>query len=157
MVPFIECKVRFTSIVFNLNEPCELIVFVRTNCVDPILFNKLYLRFNLAHYNEHCVLVNESSNNQLLLEPNHIKEFRFKFLPHQEDVGKELEIASVNLELGSRDQRVLVMHWKGDCKNALYAENFTLNTFSKLNAISCLRNEKESTEWEYIVNQSTAK
>jgi len=90
--------------------------------------------------------------------PNHIKQFRFKFLPHQQDVGKELEITSVNLELGSRDQRVLVMHWKGDCKNALYAENFTLNTFAKLNAISCLSSsEKESTEWDYIANQSSTK
>jgi hypothetical protein len=161
MVPFIECKVQFTSVVFNLNEPCELIVYVRTNCVDSIRFNKLYLRFNLAHYNEHCVLVNESGkgdDDELRFVPNHIKQFRFKFLPHQQDVGKELEITSVNLELGSRDQRVLVMHWKGDCKNALYAENFTLNTFAKLNAISCLSSsEKESTEWDYIANQSSTK
>lgn len=125
----VECKISFPSPVFNSNQFCELYLFVRTNCVDPIQFNKLYIRFNLANYNQHCVIENSET---LLFKPNVIRDFKFKFLAQTQDVGKELDINSISLELGDRDVRVLVLHWKGDCKNALAAEYNTITSFSQL-------------------------
>lgn len=69
-----------------------------------------------------------------MFEPNKINAFRFQFLPHKQDVGKDLEVTSISLELGNRDVRVLVMHWKGDCKNALTYENNTIAGFSMLSS-----------------------
>ena len=74
---------------------------------------------------------------RLLFEPNITKEFKFKFLPHQHDIGKELEVSQVSMEIGNRETRVLVMHWKGDCCNALSQENQTIVSFAKkMNPIS---------------------
>lgn len=130
MVPFVECKIRFTSLMFNSNQNCRLICYVRTNCTDDVQFNKLYLRFNISNYNQYCVLNNPEV---LKFEPNKIHQFTFDFMSQKQDIGKDLEVTSVSLELGNRDTgRVLVMHWKGDCKNALSQENHTIQSFSKL-------------------------
>lgn len=115
--------------MFNSNQRCELVVFIRTDCVGQIQFDKLYVRFNLSNYNQYCLVDNKEA---LLLVPNKIYAFKFSFLPQKTDIGKELEVNSISLELGSRDVRVLVLHWKGDCKNALTAENQTITSFARL-------------------------
>jgi hypothetical protein len=132
MVPFVECKVRFTSRVYNSNQNCELVVFMRANCVDPIQFDRLYVRFNLANYNQYCLVEDKGVLN---FEPNRIYNFRFRFLPNGDDIGKDLEVSSISLELGNREVRVLVMHWRGDCKNALAHENHTITTIARLSSL----------------------
>ena len=75
---------------------------------------------------------NVVTTNQLLFEPNKVVELPFRFLLNKQDVGKELEVTAVSLEMGDRDKRVLVLHWKGDCKNALTREKQTLMSFARL-------------------------
>ena len=99
--------------------------------MDPIQFSKLYVRFNLPHYNQFCVI---ESSESLLFVPNKIYKQKFSFLSQKQDIGKELEVNSISLELGNRDVRVLVLHWKGDCKNALAYENQTVMSFARLTA-----------------------
>ena len=125
----VECKVRFLSPIFNLSQMCELVVYMKTNCPTEIRFNKLFVRFNLLNYNQFCVI---EDPQQLLFVPDKLKEFRFKFAPQKQDIGKDLEVTQVGLELGTRDSRVLAMHWKGDCKNAMSVENFTIASFARL-------------------------
>lgn len=137
MVPFVDCKVKFLSAMFNSNQECEISVVMRTNCIKNIQFNKLYVRFNLSNYNQYCIVDEDKSAQaeaSLFFEPNKIKEFKFKFLPYEQDIGRDLEVSSVSLELGKREEmgRVLVIHWKGDCKNALTCENYTKMEFAKL-------------------------
>jgi hypothetical protein len=105
---------------------------MRANCIDEIQFDKLYVRFNLPHYNQYCLI---EDKERLKFAPNEIFSFAFKFVPSQEDVGKELEVSSISLELGNRDVRVLVMHWRSDCKNALSYENHTINTISRMGSL----------------------
>lgn len=117
--------------MFNSNQECDLLVYMRTNCIDNIQFNKLYVRFNLPNYNQYCII---DESESLYFEPNKTKEFKFNFLPENQDIGKDLEVSSISLELGNLDaSRVLVMHWKGDCKNALTYENYTLMSFNRKN------------------------
>lgn len=125
----VECKVRFGSRVYNSNQHCELAVFVRVNCVEPIQFDRLYVRFSQAHYNQFC-LVEERS--RLFFEPGRVYQFRFRFLPTADEIGKELEVSSISMELGDRQTRVLVMHWRGDCKNALSNEYHNISSISRL-------------------------
>lgn len=132
MVPFVECKVRFTSRVYNSNQHCELAIYLRVNCVEAIQFERLYPRFSLAHYNSHCVVEDRS---RLLLEPDRIYSYKFRFLPVRDDIGKELEVSSISLELGKRETRVLVMHWRGDCKNALAHETHSIGSIARLASI----------------------
>ncbi|CAF0724301.1 unnamed protein product [Brachionus calyciflorus] len=154
MVPFVDCKVRFTSTIFNSNEYVELKVYLRTNCVDQIQFDKLYVRFNIPAYNQYCILQNKDSLN---FEPNKIYELDFKFLPQSSDIGKDLEISSLSLEIGNRENRVLILHWKGDCKNALAEENFTLDTFKKLSLPYRKSDAPRELDWNEInISPSTS-
>ncbi len=139
------------SPVFNSNQHCELFVYIQTNCADSIKFNKLYVRFNLSNYNQYCLIENDES---LLFEPNVIKVLKFKFLPHQHDIGKDLEVNQVSMELGNRETRVLVMHWKGDCLDALSQENQTVVSFAKrIASIDNLSDEDlNKTNWHSIKN-----
>ena len=141
----VECKARFTSPVFNSNQKIQLVVFFRVNCVDQIQFNKFYIRFNLSQYNQFCIIERQ---DLLLFEPNKIYKLCFSFLSQKQDIGKELEISSLILELGNRDARVLLLHWKGDCKNALSNENQTLLSFAKLNSNES--NDLSSVDWNSI-------
>lgn len=138
------------SSTFNSNQHIELQVFIQTNCVDKIRFNRLCVRFNLVNYNQFSIIENTSEeDDRLVLEPNKIKELRFKFLPHQHDVGKDLEVSQISLELGNREKRVLVMHWKSDCKNALAFENQTKMAFSRrVNVV----NNLDRLDWNSIPN-----
>jgi hypothetical protein len=140
------------SPVFNLNQKCELLLYIRTNCVDTIRFDRLSVRFNLAHYNSHCVI---DTAEQLTFEPNKTRQFKFSFLLHKDDMNKELEISSVSLELGSKEKRVLIINWKGDCKNGLAAEDFTIASFSNTTAMSMKAHAgdkelRERLEWDSI-------
>ena len=125
----VECKVRFISPLYNLSQLCELVVYMKTNCPAEIRFNKLHVRFNLSAYNQFCVLEDSES---LFFVSESVREFRFKFAPQKQDIGKELEVSQICLELGNRESRVLAMHWKGDCKNAITAENSTIASFARL-------------------------
>jgi hypothetical protein len=68
------------------------------------------------------------------------------------DVGKDLEVVSIGLELGSRDERVLTMYWKGDCRNALNHENYTKLSFSHATQSSKMIKDVSLTsmEWNLI-------
>ena len=120
---------------------------MRVDCVEQIQFNKFYIRFNLPHYNKFCIVENREL---LLLEPNKICKLKFSFLNQKQDIGKELEISSLTLELGNRDTRVLLLHWKGDCKNALSYESQTILSFGKLNSNISDANDLSFTEWNSI-------
>ena len=152
--------------MFNSNQYCELFLFIRVNCIDPIKFNKLSVRFNLPNYNQHCIV----NDDKLSFEPNETKDFRFKFLTNKQDHGKDLEINSISLELGNKDGRVLVLHWKGDCKNSLAIENNTISTFYALNStypsstalnkifvIDPDSNKTIKINWDSILNVPTTK
>ena len=72
-----------------------------------------------------------------------------------------MEVNSISLELGNREKRVLVMHWKGDCKNALTYENHTIMSFMKV--MQKNKHMRETmidsaiTDWNLIKVMPTAK
>lgn len=99
--------------------------------MNAIQFSRLNVRFSQSHYNQYCQ-VDEAS--RLAFEPHRVYAFRFEFLPCVEDIGKELEVSAITLELGERETRVLTMHWRGDCKNALAHENNTIASMARMAA-----------------------
>jgi len=98
------------------------------------------------------------NKESLHFEPTKIKEFRFSFLPDSKDIGKDLEVSSICLELANENaSRVLVIHWKGDCKNAMAYENYTKMSFAKIRpakpsnlGLKNLQNDR--LEWNSIKN-----
>jgi len=97
------------------------------------------------------------NEEKLLFEPNKINEIKFQFLPHQHDIGKELEVNQISLELGNREKRVLVMYWKGDCRNALSHENQTYVSFAKKISSNINMKLNEKIYWNSITNVSSTR
>jgi hypothetical protein len=108
----------------------------------------------LSNYNQYCIIENDE---RLLFAPNKINEIKFQFLPHQHDIGKDLEVNQISLELGNREKRVLVMYWKGDCRNALSHENQTLVSFSKKISFNISLKDNDKIDWNSITNISSAR
>lgn len=122
-------------------------IYFRTGCIDPIQFNKLSIYFNLSNYNPNCVIEDKTS---LYFEPNKIYELKFYFLPEKNDIGRDLEISSISLELGGDETRSLVLNWTGECKNALNDENLTINTFSKYSHCYKQFDDTDKLDWDEI-------
>ena len=141
---------RFSSRVFNSDQHCDLAVYIRVNCVESIQFSRLNVRFSQSHYNTFCQI---DDAERLLFVPNQVYTFRFQFLPCYEDIGKELEVSSITLELGSRETRVLSMNWRGDCKNALAFENNTIASIARMAIGDAIRRVSENSganSWDEI-------
>ncbi len=157
---------RFANTFFNSNEQIELNIYLRVTCPEPITFDKLYVRFNLPIYNQWATIV-ENGDGLLHLKPNKIRKLTISFLPHKNDIGRDLEVSSISLELGKREQRVLLMQWRGDCRNALTNERHTITSFQRASAAHHSRaheaidddtaaNEVDDTNWHAIRANSIA-
>lgn len=101
----------------------------------------------MSNYNPNCILDDKKS---LYFEANKIYELKFNFLPEKNDIGKDLEIILISLELGSTETRSLIFNWTGECKNALNDENLTINTFSKLSHSYKQFDDTPELDWEQI-------
>lgn len=121
-VPFVQCKAKFHAPSFHVDVPVEFDVFLKADCPHPIRFSKLCVSFNNQVYNQFCVLEEASKASEVLenltqgkmcLVPGKTRKLSFKFVAKTEDVGKKIEITSVDLFLGSESGRCVVLSWQG--------------------------------------------
>lgn len=113
IIPFMECKVGFTSRTFSADERIIIKVYLRTNCSQPIRFSKLSVLFNNVYYNKFCEIPNEdklSDRNTLYLQPRKTEILSFSFLPSPND-DKDIQISSVALQLGSENSICAILQW----------------------------------------------
>ncbi|MEE6460867.1 hypothetical protein FKM82_001125 [Ascaphus truei] len=121
-VPFVQCKAKFLSPSFHVDVPVQLHVCLKADCPHPIRFSKLCIGFNNQEYNQFCVveeqyqasdILEQSSQGTMCLVPGKTRKFTFKFVARTEDVGKKIEITSVDLILGSEIGRCVILNWRG--------------------------------------------
>uniref|UniRef100_A0A8C3FQ10 Trafficking protein particle complex subunit 11 n=1 Tax=Chrysemys picta bellii TaxID=8478 RepID=A0A8C3FQ10_CHRPI len=76
----------------------------------------------LMEYNQYCVveeayqksdILEYSSQGPVCLVPGKTRKFTFKFVAKSEDVGKKVEITSVDLILGTETGRCVILNWRG--------------------------------------------
>ncbi|XP_036367513.1 trafficking protein particle complex subunit 11 [Octopus sinensis] len=104
IVPFVECKGRFTSDSFSADSEVKLEIYLRikqVSCPFPVRFARLSVLLSNQVYNQYCVVNDghgitaasecEGENGDLYLVPNKTRIYRFSFLPMKEDVGNQLE------------------------------------------------------------------
>uniref|UniRef100_A0A4W3JQ34 Trafficking protein particle complex subunit 11 n=1 Tax=Callorhinchus milii TaxID=7868 RepID=A0A4W3JQ34_CALMI len=135
-VPFVECKARFLAPSFHVDVPVQLHVYLKADCPHPFRFSKLCVSFNNQEYNQYCVveetyqssdILEASAQGTMCLVPGKTRKYVFKFVARTEDVGKKVEITSVDLVLGSDTGRCVVLNWRGgggdaaSCQEALQA------------------------------------
>uniref|UniRef100_A0A8C4DIZ2 Trafficking protein particle complex subunit 11 n=1 Tax=Dicentrarchus labrax TaxID=13489 RepID=A0A8C4DIZ2_DICLA len=90
-IPFIQCKAKFQSPSFHVDQPIQLQVFLRADCPHPVSFNKLSVSLSNQEYNQWCV-VESSGQESMSLLPGKTKRFNFSFVAKTEDVGKKIEV-----------------------------------------------------------------
>ncbi|XP_029438424.1 trafficking protein particle complex subunit 11 [Rhinatrema bivittatum] len=121
-VPFVQCKAKFLSPSFHVDDPVQFHVYLKADCPHPIRFSKLCVGFNNQEYNQYCIveeayqssdILEQSSQGTVCLVPGKTRKFTFKFVAKTEDVGKKIEITSVDLILGSETGRCVILNWHG--------------------------------------------
>uniref|UniRef100_A0A672R5H8 Trafficking protein particle complex subunit 11 n=1 Tax=Sinocyclocheilus grahami TaxID=75366 RepID=A0A672R5H8_SINGR len=121
-VPFVQCKAKFLSPSFHIDEPVQLHVYVRADCPHPVRFSKLCVSLSNQEYNQYCLLEDASKGKDILepstqenmcLVPGKTRKYCFKFVAKTEDVGKKIEITSVGLMLGRETARYVYLNWRG--------------------------------------------
>uniref|UniRef100_A0A8C1SF53 Trafficking protein particle complex 11 n=1 Tax=Cyprinus carpio TaxID=7962 RepID=A0A8C1SF53_CYPCA len=118
-VPFVQCKAKFLSPSFHIDEPVQLHVYVRADCPHPVRFSKLCVSLSNQEYNQYCLLEDASKGKDILepstqenmcLVPGKTRKYCFKFVAKTEDVGKKIEITSVGLMLGRETARYVYLN-----------------------------------------------
>ncbi|KAI1238359.1 Trafficking protein particle complex subunit 11, partial [Lamprotornis superbus] len=121
-IPFVQCKAKFLAPSFHVDVPVQFDVYLRADCPHPIRFSKLCISFSNQDYNQYCVvgeayqksdILEQSSQGTMCLVPGKTRKFSFKFVAKTEDVGKKIEITSVDLILGSESGRCVILNWRG--------------------------------------------
>uniref|UniRef100_A0A4W6E3B0 Trafficking protein particle complex subunit 11 n=1 Tax=Lates calcarifer TaxID=8187 RepID=A0A4W6E3B0_LATCA len=110
-IPFIQCKAKFFSPSFHVDQPIQLQVFLRADCPHPVTLNKLAVSLSNQEYNQWCV-VESSGQESMSLIPGKTKCYNFSFVAKTEDVGKKIEV-SVSVMLGSDRGRCVFLSWRG--------------------------------------------
>uniref|UniRef100_A0A4W4FVJ2 Trafficking protein particle complex subunit 11 C-terminal domain-containing protein n=1 Tax=Electrophorus electricus TaxID=8005 RepID=A0A4W4FVJ2_ELEEL len=121
-VPFIQCKARFLSPSFHVDEPVQLHVYLRADCPHPVRFAKLGVSLSNQEYNQYCLveeackvkdILEPSSQENMCLVPGKTRKYCFKFVAKTEDVGRKIEITHVDLMLGVESGRCVYLNWRG--------------------------------------------
>ncbi|XP_020863258.1 trafficking protein particle complex subunit 11 isoform X3 [Phascolarctos cinereus] len=121
-VPFVQCKAKFLAPSFHVDVPVQFDIYLKADCPHPIRFSKLCVSFNNQEYNQFCVIedtqqmgdiLENSTQGTMCLVPGKTRKFTFKFVAKTEDVGKKIEISSVDLILGSEIGRCVILSWQG--------------------------------------------
>uniref|UniRef100_A0A8D0DCV6 Trafficking protein particle complex subunit 11 n=1 Tax=Sander lucioperca TaxID=283035 RepID=A0A8D0DCV6_SANLU len=112
-IPFIQCKAKFQSPSFHVDQPIQLQVFLRADCPHPVSFNKLSVSLSNQEYNQWCVVESVGQESMSLL-PGKTKCYNFSFVAKTEDVGKKIEMTGIELMLGSDGGgRCVFVGWRG--------------------------------------------
>uniref|UniRef100_A0A8D1GEV4 Trafficking protein particle complex subunit 11 n=1 Tax=Sus scrofa TaxID=9823 RepID=A0A8D1GEV4_PIG len=130
-VPFVQCKAKFHAPSFHVDVPVQFDIYLKADCPHPMRFSKLCVSFNNQDYNQFCVIEEASKASEVLenltqgkmcLVPGRTRKFLFKFVAKTEDVGKKIEITSVDLVLGNEAGRCVVLNWQGGGGDAASAQ-----------------------------------
>ncbi|KAG1672672.1 Trafficking protein particle complex subunit 11 [Nymphon striatum] len=76
-------------------------------------------------YNDSCVVINDDNANNLRFSPKEVKTFTFSFYPHETDVGRDILISSVKLQLGTDPTHSAILFWNGGGSSVLPDSGFT--------------------------------
>ncbi|XP_026135953.1 trafficking protein particle complex subunit 11-like isoform X1 [Carassius auratus] len=160
-VPFVQCKAKFVSPSFHIDEPVQLHVYVRADCPHPVCFSKLSVCLSNQEYNQYCLLEDASKGKDILelstqenmcLVPGKTRKYCFKFVAKTEDVGKKIEITSVGLMLGRETARCVYLNWRGGWGDAASSHE-TLQACRSFKRRTRL--PEQQVDWDTVTIQSS--
>ncbi|KAL8612906.1 hypothetical protein ACOMHN_034983 [Nucella lapillus] len=132
LIPFIDCKARFVGDSVPADGQVHVEVCFRVSCPLPVRFSKLSIQMSNSRYQASCELTDmrgmtdassasreEKAGSDLYLEPGKPRLYRFTFPPLKEDVGGQIEMSSVTLEMGVESGCCALLRWAGAGGEAL--------------------------------------
>ncbi|XP_044173925.1 trafficking protein particle complex subunit 11-like [Acropora millepora] len=136
IAPFVECKAVFDSSTITADSTILLQIYLRVTCTFPIRFSKISVFLSNQFYNQHCVVETSSAQSEggLYLSPGQTKVIPFQLVPQPEDVGKQLQVTSIALELGSLESRCAVLVWNGGGVEASGSSNKSFLSYGSKSA-----------------------
>uniref|UniRef100_A0A3Q4H062 Trafficking protein particle complex subunit 11 n=1 Tax=Neolamprologus brichardi TaxID=32507 RepID=A0A3Q4H062_NEOBR len=120
-IPFIQCKAKFQSPSFHVDQPVQLQVFLRADCPHPVSFSKLAVSLSNQEYNQWCV-AEWSGQEAMSLLPGKTTCYNFSFVAKTEDVGKKIEMTGIEVMLGGDGGRCVFVSWRGAGGDAASAQ-----------------------------------
>ncbi|XP_069669154.1 trafficking protein particle complex subunit 11 [Periplaneta americana] len=116
----VESKARFTQSHYKADQFVEIEVYIRSCCPHPLQFSRISVTVNNPSYSSEFVVCESkpqegpaSDNPLLLFHCNQVRSYVCKFLPVVQDVGKEIQIGSILVQLGSDKERSVVLRFTG--------------------------------------------
>ncbi|PNF36899.1 Trafficking protein particle complex subunit 11 [Cryptotermes secundus] len=116
----VESKARFTQPQYKADQYVEIEVFIRSCCPHPLQFSRLSVTVNNPSYSSEFAVcesssqdVHASGNPLLLFHCHEVRRYVCQFLPDVQDVGKEIQIGSILLHLGSAQERSAILRFSG--------------------------------------------
>lgn len=111
-IPFIQCKAKFQSPSFHVDEPIQLQVFLRADGPHPLSIGKLAVSLSNQEYNQWCV-AEPTEASSMSLAPADTKCYNFSFVAKTEDAGRKIEVTGVEAMLAGGGGRCVFLSWRG--------------------------------------------
>ncbi|KAM8907986.1 trafficking protein particle complex subunit 11 isoform 1-T1 [Spinachia spinachia] len=150
-IPFIQCKAKFQSPSFHIDQPIQLQVFLRADCPHSISFNKLAVILSNQEYNQWCVVEWVGQETMSLL-PGKPKCHNFSFVAKTDDVGKKIEMTGIELMLGSDTGRSVFLSWRG-AGGDVASTHEALQASRSSRQWGCGMEERQEIDWDSVTMQ----
>nr|CAB3267220.1 trafficking protein particle complex subunit 11-like [Phallusia mammillata] len=112
LVPFVECKARFSQPEFSIDTCICMEVFIRITCPEPIQFIELSVGLNNFDYDSACIISDTPGHGALYYKSQEIRKHVFEFPVDLQDLYKSIQVKNVTLKLGSETGRyILQLNW----------------------------------------------
>ncbi|CAB1419099.1 unnamed protein product [Pleuronectes platessa] len=152
-IPFIQCKAKFHSPSFHVDQPIQLHVFLRADCPHPVSVNKLAVSLSNQEYNQWCVVESAGQESMKLL-PGKTKCYNFSFVAKTEDVGKKIEMTGIEVMLGSDVGRCVFLSWRGAGGDAASSHEALLASRSSRRLGRAIETRPEM-DWDSLIMQQS--
>ncbi|VEN53813.1 unnamed protein product [Callosobruchus maculatus] len=96
----IETRAKFLKNVYEVDQNVTVEIYIRSTCPFPLVFAKISVTINAPNCNSEFAVTNVE-NIALSFRKDEVKKFVIEFMPDPHDINKEIQIGSINIQLGN--------------------------------------------------------
>nr|XP_023021888.1 trafficking protein particle complex subunit 11 [Leptinotarsa decemlineata] len=103
IVSCIATKARFLKNSYEVDQNVSVEIYVKSTCPFPLAFSKVSVTINTQGYTSEFAVTN-LEGVFISFHKDEVKKFVVEFMADSSDINKEIQIASINLVLGSPNE-----------------------------------------------------
>ncbi|KAF5298216.1 hypothetical protein FQA39_LY02640 [Lamprigera yunnana] len=108
-----EVKARFMQKQYQGDQSVFVEIFIRSSCPYELQFFNVSTAINTPEYTSEYTIENLSEEEDLLFKYNYVKRYLVEFMPDPNDVEKEIQIAAVNVVMGTKNNSWVDLKFTG--------------------------------------------